>query len=641
MDRERWRLIEGVFDRALQQDPATRSAYLDSACGDDQDLRKEVEELLNHHAKAQGQGFLSGGPDGGHSVPTPDPEEQDRYIGTDFGPYRIVRRQGGGGMGHVYLATRHTDFRQQVAIKVLRPGMDTENILGRFRTEIQILAALSRHENIAGLLDAGTTEDGLPYFVMEFVDGERLDTYCDRHRLTLRERIELFVRICSAVQYAHQHMVIHRDLKMSNILVRADGVPKLIDFGIAKLTAPELIGQTLELTLAGQRLMTLDYASPEQVRGDPLTQATDVYSLGLVLYELIAGCRPYGSDRGADDDLLQAICDLDPPPPSALLKRNPGMPEPSARSPRAHVEDVARARRTTPKALHGLVAGDLDAIVLKALRKEPQRRYQSAEDLRDDLRCFLAGDPVEARPLAGPERVFRWSRRNPVSVALFMTVALTLIVGLWQLSRLSDQLVQSAAIEGAAFEAQTLETVQDFYSTVVVDKVKDVVPVTHRYAMIHGAIPVPASFTIDLGEHLRESQTSGMFVRLYSDYPFEHRKNGGPKDEFETTALRELRRNPDRPFYRFEPYEGRPTLRYAAARVMQATCVVCHNSHPDSTKTDWQVGDVRGVLEIIRPLDADIARASVRLRETFIYMLGVSVLLLALAVFFLFRRRLG
>ena len=627
MDRERWRLIDSIFERALNEAPETRSAFLDSVCKDDPSLRDEVEELLEHHGKVEEQSFLERGALAAPSV-SPESDADDPYIGTDFGPYRILRRQGGGGMGSIYLATRRTDYRQQVAVKVLRPGLDTDSILRRFRNEIQILAALGGHENIAGLLDAGTTDDGLPYFVMEFVDGEPLDNYCDRHGHTIAERIALFRRVCAAVHFAHQHMVIHRDLKMSNILVRSDGVPKLIDFGIAKLTTPELSAQTLVPTLAGHRLMTPDYASPEQVRGNPLTAATDVYSLGIVLHELLVGRRPYVLSEWPEEDFVDVICDYKPPPPSESLERDS-----------ASLGEISRLRGVTPKALCGTLSGDLDSIVLKALRKEPQRRYAAAEDLADDLERFLDDRPVAARRLGTRERVYRWCHRNPVPLALFATVALALVLGLWHLSRLSDQLVQSAAIEGAAFEAQTLETVQDFYSKTIVDKVKDAVTVTHRYAMVQGAIPVPASFTIDLGEHLRKSQVTGMFARLYSDYPFKDREGGGPKDDFETEALQELRRDPATPFYRFEPYEGRPSLRYATAWIMKATCVDCHNSHPDSTKTDWREGQVRGVLEIIRPLDADIARASKGLRETFIYMLGVSVVLIGLAGFFLFRNR--
>jgi len=222
-----------------------------------------------------------------------------------------------------------------------------------------------------------------------------------------------------------------------------------------------------------------------------------------------------------------------------------------------------------------------------------------------------------------------------VPAALLFTVVLTLVVGLWHLSRLSDQLVRSTAVGGAALEADTLAIVQDFYSKVVVEKVREKVPVTHRYAIVDGAIPVPASFTIDLGEHLRKSHVTGMFMRLYSNFPFRHREGGGPRDDFERQALRSLREKPDRPFYRFETFDGHPSLRYATARVLQESCVNCHNTHPDSTKKDWKVGDVRGVLEIIRPLDADIARAQKNLRETSYVIGGISTLLTALAIFFL------
>lgn len=632
MQKKLWRRIEALFEEALKRPRDARPDFLDTACAGESELRAEVEALLDHHDKAEAKEFLKE-PAQGTSTLSDECTEPDPLIGAELGPYRIVHRQGGGGMGNVYLATRQTDYRQQVAVKVLRSDLDTESILRRFRNEIQILAVLGAHENIAGLLDAGTTHAGLPYFVMDYVDGERLDSYCDDRKLSIRERIELFRQICSALKFAHEHMVIHRDLKMTNILVRADGVPKLIDFGIAKLTAPELSAQTLVPTLIGLRLMTPAYASPEQVRGNPLTAATDVYSLGVVLYELLTGRKPYALDDSAEQDYRSIICDVEPKSPSAVFKDEPGA------AAQADPEEICKRRSTTPKALRRALTGDLDSIVLKALRKEPQRRYRSAEELSADLERYLDGRPVDARVPSTPERLFRWSLRNPVPVALFATVILTLLGGLWHHARLSDQLIRSAAIEGAALQAQTLEAVQDFYSTTVVDKVKNVVPVTHRYQMIHGAVPVPASFTIDLGEHLRRSLSSNMFARLYSDYPFDYRKGGGPKDEFEVDALQALRQNPDAPYYRFEPYDGRPSLRYATARIMQPTCVACHNSHPDSTKTDWREGDVRGVLEIIRPLDADIARASKGLREIFVYMLGISVVLGALAVYFLLRDR--
>ena len=281
------------------------------------------------------------------------------------------------------------------------------------------------------------------------------------------------------------------------------------------------------------------------------------------------------------------------------------------------------------------LSGDLDNIVLKALRKEPQRRYGTAESLSDDLERFLDGSPVDARPIGTVEYVYRWCRRHPAPTALLMAVFLVFMGGLWHLSRLSDHLIQSTAIEGAALESKTLSIVQDFYAKNIVAKVSDVVPVTHRYASFDGAIPVPASFTIDLGEHLRNSKITAMSARLYSDFPFRHRVGGGPADDFEKAALEALRQNPDRPFYRFEMYEGRQALRYATASLMKQACVNCHNGHSDSIRKGWKVGDVRGVLEIIRPLDADIIRIRNRLSETFIYMVAVSIILICLTLVFL------
>lgn len=619
MDMERWRLVEALFEQALGRASKERRAFLMDACGGDDALIEEIEQLLSHHEAAEGEDFLA---------PAARGSAGDRHVGKEFGPYRIQHRLGHGGMGNVYLAVRRADFRQQAAIKVLRRGMDSENILRRFRNEIQVLAALSKHENIAALLDAGTTADGLPYFVMEYVEGEPLDAYCDHHKLSLRERIGLFRRVCAAVHFAHQHMIIHRDLKMSNILVRSDGVPKLIDFGIAKLTTPEFGPETMTPTAPEGRFMTLEYASPEQARGDPLTTASDVYSLGVVLYELLADRRPYSLDDMSDSERIRIICDEEARPPSRALARNT-----------ADTTEIGTRRNTTTAKLRKRLAGDLDNIVLKALRKEPQRRYGTAESLSRDLARFLDGAPVEARSVGAVEQAYRWCRRHPTPAALLMTVVLTLGAGMWHLSRLADQLIHATAIEGAALEAQTLSLVQDFYAKAVVAKVRGKVPVTHRYTVVKGAIPVPASFMIDLGDHIRKSDITDMSARLYSDYPFAHREGGGPQDDFEQAALRQLRWTPDRPFYRFETYKGRPSLRFATARIMKKACVDCHNSHPDSTRKDWKVGDVRGVLEIIRPLDADIARTRGRLGETFLYMLGISVLLIALAVFRLRAQR--
>ncbi len=634
MDKQRWQAVERLFEQALAEAPAGRERFLAAACGGDDALRREVDELLAHHGAAEDDGFLPQGEIAGFS----GPPEEDPYIGADLGPYRVQRRLGGGGMGNVYLAQRHADFRQQVAIKVLRRDMDSDDILARFQNEIQVLAALSKHGNIAALLDAGATSDGLPYFVMEYVDGEPVDAYADHHKLSLAERVALFAEVCGAVQFAHQHMIIHRDLKMSNILVRADGVVKLIDFGIAKLTTPELGARTMIETTVFSRFMTPDYASPEQVRGDPLTTASDVYALGVVLYELLIGRKPYALAELAPGEQLAMITEHEPPPPSRALSQPRGR---AAAGEKPNAKDsTSRMRATTPKRLRGLLAGDLDNIVLKALRKEPQRRYATAAGLADDLARFLDGRPVEARPIGTGLQAYRWCRRHPMPTALLATVAACLAFGVWHVSRLADQLVEATAIEGAALEAQTLSAVQDFYAKEVVANARGQVPVTHRYRAIEGAIPVPASFTIDLGRHLKKSGVTGMSARLYSDHPFESREDGGPADDFEAEALAALRRAPDRPFYRFEPYDGRPSLRYATARVMQQPCVDCHNAHPDSPKQDWKVGEVRGVLQVIRPLDLDTARVQRRLSDTFAAMFGVAAVLALLALAFLrFGRR--
>ncbi len=633
MSAQRWQKIQAIFEQALTLQPEARQTFLNRACGGDSDIRDEVVELLHHHNCAEKQDFLSVRPDG-PGVRIPDTSFRDPLLGRSLGHYRVQRLLGCGGMGNVYLALRVSDYQQQVAIKVLRHGMESKEILRRFRNEIQLLAALSKHNNIAALLDAGNTEEGLPYFVMEYVDGEVLDRYCDHRKLSTRERIEIFLSICGAVHFAHQHMVIHRDLKMSNILVRSDGVPKLIDFGIAKFTTPELSFQTAGPTMPQHQFMTPSYASPEQIQGDSLTTASDVYSLGVILYELLTGHKPYKPVK-EHGELVAQVCEHVPTKPSKVVTQT----SPSIDNEGAEVdvdpERISAMHDATPKVLQRMLNGDLDNIILKALRKSPQRRYTGADDLCSDLLCYLEDRPVQARPVGKAGQLMRWCRRNPVPASLLATAVIVFAAGLWHLSRLSGQLVHATALEGAALEATILESAQDFYSKVVADNVADRVPVTHRYAVVEGAIPVPASFMIDLGDYIRDTENMAMSVRLYSDFPFRHRTNGGPRDKFEKEALEQLRRNADEPFYRFEPYQGRLSLRYAKARVMSSSCVACHNTHVDSLKRDWAEGDVRGVLEIIRPLDRDILRAQNALSETFAYMLGLSAVVVTLALAFL------
>jgi serine/threonine protein kinase len=272
MNADRWQRVQALFAAALDRPPAERVSFLAEECGGDRALYEDVAALLAEDEAAQRQDFLAPGP---LNVKAQFPAE-DPLIGRRLGAYEIKRRIGKGGMGHVYLAARTEGYKQRVAIKVLKRGLDTEEILRRFRMEIRVQAALGQHPHIAAILDAGTTEDGLPYFVMEHVDGLPIDQYCDTHKLTVPERLSLLRAVCDAVHYAHQHTVVHRDLKPSNILVTPQGTPKLIDFGIAKLTSPELGAETDTPTRTEHRLLTPDYASPEQARGEAITTATDI-----------------------------------------------------------------------------------------------------------------------------------------------------------------------------------------------------------------------------------------------------------------------------------------------------------------------------------------------------------------------------
>ena len=361
----------------------------------------------------------------------------DAMEGARVGPYRIIREVGRGGMGTVYLAVRSDDeFQKRVALKVLRRGMDTDAIVQRFRNERQILASLE-HPFISALLDGGTTPDGLPYFAMEFVDGRPIDEYCDSKQLETTARLELFRRICSAVQHAHQNLVIHCDIKPANVLVTADGTPKLLDFGIAKLLNPAG-GHTLALTIDGAPLMTPEYASPEQVRGGAVTTATDVYALGVLLYEVLTGRRPYEIPSRTPAEIARVICDSVPERPSTAVTRD-SVRHSSDRSTSGAMEPDSRAegqRPPDPQKLRRRLAGDLDTIVLKALSKEPARRYASVDQFSEDIRRHLAGLPVLARRDTIGYRVSKFVRRNRAAVAAAMLMFAVLIAGMvataWQ-----------------------------------------------------------------------------------------------------------------------------------------------------------------------------------------------------------------
>jgi serine/threonine protein kinase len=429
MPDDRMKKIEKIFDGALQRSAAERAAFLDRACGDDDNLRREVEGLLAADSRA---GEFLEQPIAEHGI---ELRPQGSAPGGELvGAYRLLRRIGEGGMSEVYLAVRADDeYQKRVALKIIRQDLDREDMLRRFRTERQILAGLD-HPNIAKLLDGGTTEGGLPYFVMDYIEGVPVDQYCDRGKLTLRERLELFRSVCSAVQYAHQNLVVHRDIKASNILVTSDGVPKLLDFGIAKLVKPDQFAQQAEYTATWLRPMTPRYASPEQVQGKLVTTASDVYSLGVLLYHLLTGHFPYRLEGRPPTELARLVVEEQPEKPSTAITRVETDPRARTREP-VSADVVSKARRTQPPQLRRQLAGDLDNIVLMALRKEPQRRYASVEQFAEDTRRYLRGLPVLARQDTLGYRTSKFLRRNWLGVAvatgfvlLLVGFALTMVV---------------------------------------------------------------------------------------------------------------------------------------------------------------------------------------------------------------------
>ena len=345
-----------------------------------------------------------------------EPGLRSTWIGRRIGVYQIEAEIGHGGMGEVYRAVRADgQYKKEVAIKLVRGGYDTTAVLERFLHERQILASLD-HPNIARLYDGGTTQEGLPFLVMELIEGTPIDQYCEEHELAVNERLKLFRQICAAVQFAHQRLVIHRDIKPSNILVTADGIPKLLDFGIAKILDPAAKAETTIL-----RPMTPEYASPEQVRGETITTATDVYSLGVVLYRLLTGHSPYPESTRTPLEFARVICDLEPTKPSSAVARL----SPAPATPQAH--GAARAKTSTRQQRR--LKGDLDNIVLKALREEPSRRYASVEQFAEDIRRHLDGLPVTATRGSWTYRTKKFVRRHRVAAISASVVLIAILAG--------------------------------------------------------------------------------------------------------------------------------------------------------------------------------------------------------------------
>ena len=412
---ERWDHIKQILHSALELNAAERGAWLDRACAGDESLRREVDTLIAAHEQASG--FLD----------TPIPvSDQPLSPGRRIGNYQVVQLIGEGGMGSVYQALRE-DIRKLVAIKVVKRGFETEFVLSRFANERQILAHFD-HPYITKFLDSGITADGRPYFVMEFIAGDQIDRYCDSHGLTTRERLQLVQKVCSGVEYAHRNLVIHRDLKPRNILVTEDGDPKLLDFGIAKIIEENPVTGEHSATVTVVRMMTPEYASPEQARGDLITTASDVYSLGVLLYELLTGHHPYRLERRSPAHAAEVICRVEPLRPSVIVRRTEPA-DPATGAPAITPASVSAPRDGSPARLTRALAGDLDNIILKALQKQPERRYGSVEQLAADIQRHLDGLPVLAREASWRYRAGKFIRRHKAGAAAAAVVIVSLAGG--------------------------------------------------------------------------------------------------------------------------------------------------------------------------------------------------------------------
>ena len=427
MNPNEWQKIKEIFNAAIDLPKAERARFLEKY---DEITIEKVKNLLKADESAENFIVESAFVDVGFS----EEDKTDLYVGKQINDYKILKEIGAGGMGTVYFAVKSDEsFDKKVAIKLIKRGMDTNAVLKRFVMERKILASLE-NPNIASLIDGGSTDDGLPYLVMEYIEGLPINKFCDSHQFSIEERLELFRKVCAAISYAHQNLVVHRDIKPSNILVTADGTPKLLDFGIAKLLHPDWSLETDEATATMFRLMTPEYASPEQMRGLPITTSSDVYSLGVVLYELLSGERPYKIESRLPQEVANVILTQEPIKPSAITKKEGE----TGRKGERETKNLTSETSLSPFLPFSLtqLKGDLDNIILKALRKEPERRYQSVQEFSEDIRRHLVGLPVTAMADTTFYRIGKFVKRHRVGVfaGLFMFLSLLagISVAIWQ-----------------------------------------------------------------------------------------------------------------------------------------------------------------------------------------------------------------
>ncbi len=446
MDSNLWESVKDIFNNAISLEKNMREKYLDEACGSDGNLRNEVNSLI---ASFESSGEFLNNPDKDFNFSSAP--EIDPYLNKNIGSYNIVSVIAEGGMGRVYLGVRSDkEFSQKVAVKVIKYNSRSDYLIQRFQNERQTLANLN-HPYIANLLDGGTTGDGAPYLIMEYIDGIPLTEYCVTKGLSVEERLALFQKICSAVNYAHKNLVVHRDLKPGNILITEDGNPKLLDFGIAKILKDENTQGPAEDTVTQIWNLTPDYASPEQIKGGKITTATDIYSLGVLLYKLLTGRHPYNIKSYLPAEITKIVCETEPEKPSTIVRSAspPGNADAGASG------SYGGTNKNEIEKLSKKLSGDLDNIILKAMRKEPDRRYSSIEQFSEDIRRYLSGLPVIARSDTFAYRTSKFVKRHKYGVAAFAAITLLVIAGIagisWQ-ARIASMQRDMARIETAKVE---------------------------------------------------------------------------------------------------------------------------------------------------------------------------------------------